>query len=86
MLLVGYTCNMMATAPHPELRVHEVFLSNVRRNELHLLDEWKTARTGQRSYDAAGDVITDIDMVPVFVNETEYVEHYGDAYLAANTV
>ncbi len=61
---------------HPELREDEVFLSNIDRANMELLQGWRTYRLGIRALDILGEVVEDPAIVPVFVQRQEYEEKF----------
>ena len=57
---------------HPELREGEMFLSNISSSDVHLLEEWHSARVGNVAYDINDKRMTYPQIRPVFVLQTEY--------------
>jgi hypothetical protein len=56
---------------HPEQQDDEVFITNSRPVDVHLIG-WNTKRTGEQAYDRKGEQIT--YFVPVFVKRWEIEE------------
>ena len=54
---------------HPEQHADEVFVTNSRPEDVHLMTTWETKRIGTTAYDIHGNAID--YYVPVFVKRTE---------------